>query len=67
MLQLVQNPTKILQTILATAVKIFTVKLEPLKPYWKSEKVPHYSKRSINLFASVLKISLVIDRRLTGW
>ena len=57
------------QAILSDAtVRGFAVDWEDLKPYWKSEKRPHFSRRSANLlFTSFSKILLTTERRLTGW
>ena len=41
---------------------------EDLKPYWKSEKRPHFSRCStILLYTSFLKTLLTTKRRLIGW
>ena len=41
---------------------------EDLKLYWKSEKIPHFSRWStILLFTSFSKTLLTTERRLTGW
>ena len=41
---------------------------EDLKPYWKSEKRPHFSRWStILLFTSFSKTLITTERRLTGW
>ena len=41
---------------------------EDLKPYWKSEKRPHFSRCStVLLHTSFLKTLLTTKRRLIGW
>ena len=50
-----------------TTVKRSTVYREDLKPYWKSEKRPHFSKWSTSLlFISSSKTLLITERRLNG-
>ena len=50
-----------------TTVRRSVVDQEGLKPYWKSEKWPHFPKWStILLFTSFSKTLLTTERRLTG-
>ena len=49
-----------------TTVRRSAVNREDLKPYWKSEKRPHFSRWStILLFTSFSKTLLTTERRLT--
>ena len=56
------------QAILSdTTVRRSAVDQEDLKPYWESEKNPHFSRWStILLFTSFSNTSLTTERRLTG-
>ena len=56
------------QAILSdTTVQRSAVDQEDLKPYWESEKNPHFSRWStILLFTSFSNTSLTTERRLTG-
>ena len=56
------------QTITSdTTFKRSAVDLEDLKPYWKLEKRPHFSRWStILLFTTFSKTLLTTERRLTG-
>ena len=59
---------KVLAILSGTTVRRSAVDQEDLKPYWKSEKKPHFSMRStILLFTSFSKTLLTSERRLTGW
>ena len=50
-----------------TPVRRSAVDREDLKPYWKLEKRPHFSRGStILLFTSFSKTLLTTERRLTG-
>ena len=50
-----------------TTVRRSAVDQEDLKPYWESEKNPHFSRWStILLFTSFSNTSLTTERRLTG-
>ena len=55
-------------TILSDTTVRSAVDWEDLKPYWKSEKRPHFSRWSaILLFTSFSKTLITTERRLTGW
>ena len=50
-----------------TTIRRSAVDWEDLEPYWKSQKIPHFSRWStILLFTSCLKTLLTSERRLTG-
>ena len=60
-LDLLNNPVILSNTTLISS----TVDQEDLKPYWKSEQRPHFSRWSTSLlFAS--KTLLITERRLRG-
>ena len=51
-----------------TTVRRSVVDQEDLKPYWKSEKRPHFSRWwSFLLFTSFSKTLLTTERRITVW
>ena len=57
---------KALAILSDTIARRSAVDREDLKPYWKSEKRPDFSKWStILLFASFLKTLVTTERRLT--
>ena len=59
---------KALAILSDTTVRRSAVDREDLKPYWKSEIKPHFSRWStILLFISFSKTLLTTERRLTGW
>ena len=61
------NMLKALGILLDTTVRRSAVDLEDLKPYWKSEKRPHFSRWSaILLFTSFSKTLLNTEKRLAG-
>ena len=58
---------KALAILSDTVVRSCAVDREDLKPYWKSEKRPHFSRWSTSLlFTSFSKILLTTERRQTG-
>ena len=59
---------KALAILSDTMVRRYAVDWENLKPYWKSEKRPYFSRWSaILLFTSFLKTLLITERRLIWW
>ena len=61
------RPVKSLSNTSGTTAKRSTVDQEDLKSYWKSEKKPHFSRRSTSLlFSTFSKTLLTTKRRLTG-
>ena len=66
--QVVPDLLKALLILSDTIVRRSAVHRENLKPYWKSERRPHFSKWPTSLlFKSFSKILLTTERRLTGW
>ena len=58
---------KALAILSDTTVQRSAVDQEDLKPYWKLEKKPHFSRWPTNkLFTSFSKTLLITERRLTG-
>ena len=58
---------KTLAILSDTTVRRSKVDQEDLKPYWKPEKRPHFSRQpTIPLFTNFLKTLLTTERRLTG-
>ena len=58
---------KALAILSDTTARKSAVDREDLKPYWKSEKRPHFSRWStILLFRSFSKTLLTTERRLAG-
>ena len=57
--QVASDLLKVLATMSETTVRKSAVQEEDLKPYWKSEKMPHFPRWSANLtFTGFSKISL---------
>ena len=51
-----------------TTVRRSAAERENLKPYWKSQKKPHFSRWSKSLlYTSFSKILVTTERRLTRW
>ena len=59
------RPISNLAILSDTTVRRSTVDQEDLKPYWKSENMPPFSRRS-SLFTSFSETLLTAERRLTG-
>ena len=58
---------KVQATLPDTTVRRSAVDGEELKPYWKSENRPYFSRWSTSLlFTSLSKTLLATERRLTG-
>ena len=58
---------KALAVISDTTVRKSAVDKKDLKQYWKSDKIPHFSRWStVLLFTSFSKTLLTTERRLTG-
>ena len=65
--QVAPDLLKALAILSDTTVRRSAVDWEDQKPYWKSEKRPHFSRRSaILLFTSFLKTLRTTERQLTG-
>ena len=66
--QVAPDLLKALAILSDTTVRRFAVDREDLKPYWKPEKRPHFSRWStILVFLSFSKTLLTTERRLRGW
>ena len=62
------DPLKAIAILSDVTVSRSAVDEEELKPYWKSEKRPHFSRWStILLFTSFSNTLQTTKRRLTGW
>ena len=60
--------SKLLIVLSGTTVRRSAVDQKDPKPYWKSEKMPHFSRcLTILLYTSFSKTLPTIERRLTGW
>ena len=58
---------KALAVISDTTVRKSAVDKKDLKQYWKSDKIPHFSRWStVLLFTSFSKTLLTTERKLTG-
>ena len=65
--QVAPDLLKALAILSDTIVRRSAVDREDLKPYWKSEKRPHFSRwPTILLFTSFSKTLLTTERKLTG-
>ena len=66
--QVAPDLLKALAILSDTTVRRSAVDQKDLKPYWKSEKRPHFSRQpTILLFTNFLKTLLTTERRLTRW
>ena len=64
--QVVPDLLKALVILSDTTIRRSAVDLEELKPYWKSENIPHFCRRStIILLTTFAKTLLTTEGRLT--